>query len=95
MDKLKQLSPSSTPLLLVEVLVLVSALWFPRGVQGNEHAKDLYKELLYNPLRNYNKEIRPVQNGSETMIVKAGLRLSQVVDLVSCPQMFQASLIKD
>ena len=66
------------PLLLLEVFLVSLS-----PVLGNPAAKDLYKELLYSSARNYSKEIRPVQNGSETMIVKTGLRLSQIVDLVS------------
>ena len=31
----------------------------------------------------YNKLIRPVGNSSDTLIVKVGLRLSQIIDVVS------------
>lgn len=45
---------------------------------GNPDAKRLYDDLL----SNYNRLIRPVSNNSETVIVKLGLRLSQLIDLV-------------
>ena len=45
---------------------------------ANPDAKRLYDDLL----SNYNRLIRPVVNHTETVTVKLGLRLSQLVDLV-------------
>lgn len=46
---------------------------------GNPDAKRLYDDLL----STYNRLIRPVSNNTETVLVKLGLRLSQLIDLVS------------
>lgn len=47
--------------------------------EGNPDAKLLYDELLVD----YNRLIRPVANASETVTVKLGLRLSQLMEVVS------------
>ena len=47
--------------------------------KANPDAKRLYDDLL----SNYNRLIRPVVNHTEKVTVKLGLRLSQLVDLVS------------
>ncbi|XP_043287870.1 acetylcholine receptor subunit alpha-like 2 [Venturia canescens] len=44
---------------------------------ANPDAKRLYDDLL----SNYNRLIRPVTNNTDTVIVKLGLRLSQLIDL--------------
>ena len=62
---------TSTGLLLL--LGLVSL------VQPNPDAKRLYDDLL----SNYNRLIRPVANNTDKITVKMGLKLSQLVDLVS------------
>lgn len=49
------------------------------NVQSNPDAKRLYDDLL----SNYNRLIRPVSNNTDTVLVKLGLRLSQLIDLVS------------
>ena len=46
---------------------------------GNPHAKRLYDDLL----NNYNRLIRPVSNNTEKLTVKLGLKLSQLIDVVS------------
>lgn len=46
--------------------------------QGNPDAKRLYDDLL----SNYNRLIRPVSNNTDIVVVKLGLRLSQLIDLV-------------
>ena len=48
-------------------------------VQPNPDAKRLYDDLL----SNYNRLIRPVANNTDKITVKMGLKLSQLVDLVS------------
>lgn len=44
----------------------------------NPDAKRLYDDLL----SNYNRLIRPVSNNTHTVLVKLGLRLSQLIELV-------------
>ena len=48
-------------------------------VAPNPDARRLYEDLL----TNYNKLIRPVANNSDKLMVKLGLRLSQLIDVVS------------
>ena len=62
--------PGLVPLLLA---LLATA------VQSNPDAKRLYDDLL----SNYNRLIRPVANNTDKITVKMGLKLSQLVDLVS------------
>lgn len=50
-------------------------------VFSNPDAKRLYDDLL----SNYNRLIRPVGNNSDRLTVKMGLRLSQLIDVVSTP----------
>ena len=45
----------------------------------NPDAKRLYDDLL----SNYNRLIRPVPNNTDIILVKLGLRLSQLMELVS------------
>ncbi|XP_066145050.1 acetylcholine receptor subunit alpha-like 2 [Euwallacea fornicatus] len=47
------------------------------GVSANPDAKRLYDDLL----SNYNRLIRPVRNHSTNILVKLGLRLSQLIEL--------------
>jgi hypothetical protein len=61
-----------------------SLLWLclaclPLVAVANPDAKRLYDDLL----STYNRLIRPVSNNTETVTVKMGLRLSQLLDLVS------------
>jgi len=46
---------------------------------GNPDAKRLYDDLL----SNYNRLIRPVSNNTDRLLVKLGLRLSKIIDVVS------------
>lgn len=57
-------------------LIIVSVF---TSVRANPDAKRLYDDLL----SNYNRLIRPVSNNTDTVLVKLGLRLSQLIDLVS------------
>ncbi|PNF19213.1 hypothetical protein B7P43_G08962 [Cryptotermes secundus] len=59
------------------LLVLVGCIATPS--QANPDAKRLYDDLL----SNYNRLIRPVSNNTDTVLVKLGLRLSQLIDLVA------------
>lgn len=47
--------------------------------EGNPDAKRLYDDLM----SSYNRLIRPVSNNSDTLTVKMGLKLSQLIDVVS------------
>ncbi|EDW66841.1 acetylcholine receptor subunit alpha-like 2 [Drosophila novamexicana] len=58
-------------------LLLAFLLLFCETVQANPDAKRLYDDLL----SNYNRLIRPVSNNTDTVLVKLGLRLSQLIDL--------------
>jgi len=58
------------------ILCMYCLLLFQTG-WANPDAKRLYDDLL----SNYNRLIRPVVNHTETVTVKLGLRLSQLVDL--------------
>lgn len=49
------------------------------GVLANPDSKRLYDDLL----SNYNRLIRPVGNNSDRLTVKMGLKLSQLIDVVS------------
>lgn len=59
--------------------LLLVLLLLCETVQANPDAKRLYDDLL----SNYNRLIRPVSNNTDTVLVKLGLRLSQLIDLVS------------
>lgn len=59
-------------------LLLAIQLLIANETLGNPDAKRLYDDLL----SNYNRLIRPVSNHTQTVLVKLGLRLSQLIDLV-------------
>lgn len=61
--------------MLLQAIVLMLAA---RACNSNPDAKRLYDDLL----STYNRLIRPVSNNTDTVIVKLGLRLSQLIDLV-------------
>ena len=67
--------------LIVSVVVslCLTATLVIENTLANPDAKRLYDDLL----SNYNRLIRPVSNHTEKVTVKLGLRLSQLVDLVS------------
>lgn len=74
------------PATLQPLLLLLSAA----GCLCNPDAKRLYDDLL----SNYNRLIRPVSNNNDTVLVKLGLRLSQLIELVrhaSPPPLFPRS----
>lgn len=51
-------------------------------VGANQDADRLYEDLMMS----YNRFVRPVQNDSDTLVVKLGLKLSQLIDVVSSIQ---------
>lgn len=53
-------------------------------ISANNDAKRLYDDLM----SSYNSLIRPVANNSDKLIVKMALKLSQLVDVVSCCNFF-------
>lgn len=57
------------------------SFWPIAAVSANADAKRLFNDLL-DPLR-YNAVIRPVSNVSDKLTVKLGLRLTQLIDVVS------------
>jgi len=59
------------------ILIYVIVCIIFEGCNGNPHAKRLYDDLL----SNYNRLIRPVNNDSDTLTVKLGLKLSQLIDV--------------
>lgn len=69
---------SNGGLFFFRYLVVWTALLVSRGCVGNPDAKRLYDDLL----SNYNRLIRPVSNNTDTVLVKLGLRLSQLIELV-------------
>lgn len=71
---------------------LILGVLFNRLTSANPDAKRLYDDLL----SNYNRLIRPVGNNSDRLTVKLGLKLSQLIDVVSMNQNFlnsQLSLV--
>ena len=63
------------PLLVAVLLLGVCG----RLVGGNSDAKRLYDDMM----SNYNRLIRPVHNHSEKVMVKLGVRLTQIIEIVS------------
>lgn len=62
----------------VFIMVIVTSCY---GKEKEPAENRLHHELLH--LRSYSKLIRPVSNNSVQLIVKIGLRLSQLLDMVS------------
>ena len=64
-------------------LLAVGLLLMPQStlIGASADAKRLYDDLLRK--NGYNKLIRPVGNESDTLVVKIGLRLTQIIDVVS------------
>lgn len=60
-------------------LVAFAIGFIPSGIEGNPEAKRLYDDLLMH----YNRLIRPVGNNTDRLTVKLGLKLSQLIDVVS------------
>lgn len=60
------------------LLLILLLLCYVQTILSNPDAKRLYDDLL----SNYNRLIRPVSNNTDTVLVKLGLRLSQLIELV-------------
>ena len=65
---------------VVTTLVLLLYI-FCSVVNCNEDAKRLYDDLMENS--GYDPLIRPVSNASEVLPVKLGVKLAQIIDVVS------------
>ena len=59
--------------------LLLLSLWLLAPAAANLDAKRLYDDLM----SSYNSLIRPVSNVSDRLTVKVGVRLTQLVDVVS------------
>ena len=66
---------------LLQMAVLLMAALTNMMSLASPDAKRLYDDLLRKS--GYNKLIRPVGNTSDTLTVKLGLRLTQIIDVVS------------
>ena len=64
---------------MIRLLFLFTVIIIGIGIDCNPDAARLYDDLL----TQYTRLIRPVKNYSDTVTIKLGLRLSQIVDLVS------------
>jgi len=64
---------------LLIAAVFIALFQFVSIAKANPDSKRLYDDLL----SNYNRLIRPVGNNSDRLTVKMGLRLSQLIDVVS------------
>ena len=62
------------------------------NIQASPDAKRLYDDLLRQS--GYNKLIRPVGNTTDTLIVRLGLRLTQIIDVVSMKVMMMVMMIQ-
>lgn len=65
----------------VNVVIMLLALASKCTTSGIHDAKRLYDDLLRKS--GYNKLVRPVANHSEKLTVRMGIKLSQIVDVVS------------
>ena len=69
----------------------IFSLLLPGLISCNPDAKRLYEQLI----TGYNSLIRPAENVSSTVDVKFGLKLSQIIDVVSIGyQFFRTNLYR-
>ena len=78
----RPLSLKASVMVLFKVLVIFVCPLTARTIlnAGNPDAKRLYDDLL----SNYNKLVRPVVNTTDPLTVRIKLKLSQLIDVVSC-----------
>jgi nicotinic acetylcholine receptor len=72
-----------TLLLSLPLVLAVFAMLLPGIAQASPDAKRLYDNLLRSKNNRYNKLIRPVSNTSDKLVVRLGLRLTQIINVVS------------
>jgi len=80
--------------LVVMAMLLVTSLGQCDGrtmLRPESDAKRLYDDKL--KFSGYNKLIRPVGNTSDTLTVRIGLRLTQIIDVVSIQMMIGMSVV--
>ena len=71
---------ASLPLLgLAAALLALPGLGGHALAAPNQDTNRLYEDLMMS----YNRFVRPVQNDTDTLVVKLGLKLSQLIDVVS------------
>lgn len=76
-----QLFASRLVVVFILAVVVVVVCLSSRSEAANSDANRLYEDLMMS----YNRFVRPVQNDSDTLVVKLGLKLSQLIDVVSSP----------
>ncbi|OTF72245.1 hypothetical protein BLA29_012174 [Euroglyphus maynei] len=65
-------------IILLPQLLIILIIVCPNLLHANPDAKRLYDDLI----NGYNSVIRPLGNNSDRLVVKMGLRLSQLIDVV-------------
>lgn len=68
-------------------VLLIFSVFMPDLTPANPDARRLYDDLM----TGYNRLVRPVSNTSDTLTVSLGLRLSQLIDVVSTHFFFKLS----
>lgn len=61
----------------------LSPTWSPAASLGLVGASSDSNRLYEDLMMSYNRFVRPVQNDTDTLVVKLGLKLSQLIDVVS------------
>ena len=64
---------------LVYYLSLIIFNEIQQPAKANNDAKRLYEDLM----TSYNRFVRPVGNNSDVLVLKMGIKLSQLIDVVS------------
>lgn len=68
--------------IVASVWLLVALGLAGSGLTGSQAAKSDASRLYEDLMMSYNRFVRPVQNNSDTLVVKLGLKLSQLIDVV-------------
>ena len=71
-----------------ERIALLVAVLCVCSVGGNSDAKRLFDDMM----SNYNRLIRPVRNHSEKVMVKLGVRLTQIIEIDLKDQILKTNL---
>ncbi len=54
-------------------------------INADRHIDQLYEDLM----GSYNKNVRPVTNATDVLLVKFGASLCRLIDVVSCTNWFE------
>jgi nicotinic acetylcholine receptor len=73
----KKVITSITPPFLSKIILFLLIFQMLPLIDGNKDAARLFEDLL----ADYNKLVRPVDNNSQTVVVKFKLKLSQLLDV--------------